>query len=182
MPSHHLVRLVVADAEGAQRSLHDAVIGVCSGDLDPYGLVVQVVAQPECPATACSIALTTSTPPCSPVVERWLGSPNRRIWLAEDINGTPVGYVMGVRIDRLPNPLVAGAVLVELDQVVVDPGARGQGIATALCGAVLEWAAGLGADRVELSTWAFNESAQSLFAKLGFTPDYLRFSRPANNA
>ncbi|MFZ4812719.1 MAG: GNAT family N-acetyltransferase [Ilumatobacteraceae bacterium] len=118
----------------------------------------------------------------SPVVERWLGSPNRRIWLAEDINGTSVGYVMGVRIDRPPNPLVAGAVLVELDQVVVDPTARGQGIATALCGAVLEWAAALGADRVELSTWAFNESAQSLFAKLGFTPDYLRFSRPVNNA
>lgn len=116
------------------------------------------------------------------VVEGWLRSANRRIWLAEDSNGTPVGYVMGVRFDRPPNALVAGATIVELDQVVVDPAARGQGIATALCSEVLQWASALGADRVELSTWAFNESAQSLFAGLGFTPDYLRLSRPTNDA
>ena len=116
------------------------------------------------------------------VVEGWLRSANRRIWLAEDTNGTPVGYVMGMRFDRPPNALVAGATIVELDQVVVDPAARGQGIATALCSEVLQWASALGADRVELSTWAFNESAQSLFAGLGFTPDYLRLSRPTNDA
>jgi GNAT superfamily N-acetyltransferase len=116
------------------------------------------------------------------VVEGWLRSANRRIWLAEDTNGTPVGYVMGVRFDRPPNALVAGATIVELDQVVVDPAARGQGIATALCSEVLQWASALGADRVELSTWAFNESAQSLFAGLGFTPDYFRLSRPTNDA
>jgi GNAT superfamily N-acetyltransferase len=115
------------------------------------------------------------------VVEGWLRSANRRIWLADDSNGTPIGYVMGVRFDRPPNALVAGATVVELDQVVVDPTARGQGIATALCGAVLQWASALGADRVELSTWAFNDSAQSLFASLGFTPDYLRLSRPTND-
>lgn len=36
----------------------------------------------------------------------------------------------------------------------------------------------VGADRVELSTWAFNESAQSLFLRLGFSTDFLRQSRP----
>ncbi|MGB8857613.1 MAG: GNAT family N-acetyltransferase [Ilumatobacteraceae bacterium] len=118
----------------------------------------------------------------APVVEGWLGSPNRRIWLADDTNDTTVGYVMGVRIDRPPTALVAGATIVELDQVVVDPVSRGRGIATALCGEVFQWAAELGADRIELSTWAFNESAQSLFVSLGFTPDYLRLSRSTHNA
>lgn len=113
----------------------------------------------------------------TPVVAQWLQSAQRRIWLAEDANDAPVGYVVGVRIDRPPNALVAGATIVELDQVVVDPTARGQGVATALCAAVIDWASAIDADRVELSTWAFNVSAQSLFTRLGFAPDFLRMSR-----
>jgi ribosomal protein S18 acetylase RimI-like enzyme len=115
------------------------------------------------------------------VVEHWLQSEHRRIWLAEAADSKPVGYVIGVRIDRPPNALVTGATIVELDQVVVDPNARGRGIATALCVEVLQWATTSGADRVELSTWAFNESAQSLFAGLGFTPDFLRLSRSSKD-
>lgn len=115
-----------------------------------------------------------------PMVEQWLGAASRRVWLAEDSNGRPVGYVMGVRIDRPANALVAGALIVELDQVVVDPAARGQGIGSALCEAVFRWASELGADRIELSTWSFNESAQSLFASLGFSRDFVRLSRTAS--
>lgn len=118
----------------------------------------------------------------TPVVEQWLRSEHRRIWLAEDSSGSPVGYVMGVRFERPANALVPSATVVELDQVVVDPVARGRGIATSLCEAVLQWAEEVGADRVELSTWAFNDSARSLFARLGFTTDFLRQSRSAGES
>jgi len=117
----------------------------------------------------------------TPVVEEWLRSEHRRLWLAEGESGVPVGYVIGVRFERAASGLVAGASVVELDQVVVDPSARGRGCARALCEAVLHWAEEVGADRVELSTWAFNESAQSLFAHLGFVTDFLRLSRPTGS-
>lgn len=112
------------------------------------------------------------------VVERWLQSAERQIWLAEGDDLAPVGYVIAVRIDRAANALVNAATIVELDQVVVDPAARGRGIGTALCSEVLRWASTLAADRIELSTWSFNTAAQSLFSKLGFTPDFVRESRP----
>jgi GNAT superfamily N-acetyltransferase len=115
------------------------------------------------------------------VVKEWLRAPERHIWLAEDEHSTPLGYAMGVRIDRPPNALVAAATVVELDQVVVVPEARGQGVATELCSRVLGWARDLAADRVEVSTWAFNTEAQSFFAHLGFTTDSLRLSRPVGS-
>ncbi|MGI9598111.1 MAG: GNAT family N-acetyltransferase [Acidimicrobiales bacterium] len=69
-------------------------------------------------------------------------------------------------------------VFVELDQVVVVPTARREGVGRSLCTAVLDWAQAMGVDRVELSTWAFNEAAYRVFEGLGFAPTVRRMSRP----
>ena len=40
-----------------------------------------------------------------PVVEGWLRSANRRLWLAEDETGVPVGYIMGVAVRSAVEPV-----------------------------------------------------------------------------
>jgi hypothetical protein len=62
---HRFVRLTVETTEGAPWSLSAVVAEVYRTGLDPGGWVVQVAIDAECPTTGCSIAKTTSTPPCS---------------------------------------------------------------------------------------------------------------------
>lgn len=110
-----------------------------------------------------------------PIVEAWLESPEVRVVVADDGQAL-AGYAIGTRQVRADSPLKHGAVFVELDQVVVAPSARENGIGRALCDAVVAWAAEQGASRVELGTWAFNDRAHRLFQDLGFTPTVIRMS------
>ncbi|MDD7968942.1 GNAT family N-acetyltransferase [Actinomycetospora lemnae] len=52
----------------------------------------------------------------------------------------------------------------------VDPARRGQGVADALVGAVVAWAAGQGAHRLALWVVDGNERARRCYARLGFVP------------
>ena len=116
-----------------------------------------------------------------PVVRAWLASGTTAVFIAHDSSGELVGYSVGVRHERPDNALVHGATFVELDQVVVVPGARRQGVGRSLCIAVLDWAQGADVDRVELSTWAFNDTAYQVFEGLGFSPTVRRMSRPTGS-
>ena len=111
-----------------------------------------------------------------PTVDGWLASASVRIFLAETVGGEPVGYAIGRRHERPDDALRHGASIVELDQVVVDPAARRRGVGRDLCRAVVDWAAAEGAARVELGTWAFNDTAQRVFEGLGFRPTIHRMS------
>lgn len=113
-----------------------------------------------------------------PVVKAWLSSPSTALFVGHESDCELLGYSVGVRHERPDNSLVRGASFVELDQVVVVPTARRRGIGQALCSAVIDWADSKGADRVELSTWAFNDAVYGVFESLGFTPTFRRMSRP----
>ncbi len=114
-----------------------------------------------------------------PVVRAWLSSETTAVFVAQDDRGELLGYSVGVRHERPDNALVYGATFVELDQVVVVPGARRMGVGRSLCTAVLDWAEAADVDRVELSTWAFNDTAFRVFEGLGFAPTVRRMSRPS---
>lgn len=113
-----------------------------------------------------------------PVVRAWLSSESTVVFVAQGADGDLLGYSVGVRHERPDNALIHGATFVELDQVVVVPSARREGVGRSLCTAVLDWAKATGVDRVELSTWAFNDTAQRAFEGLGFTSTVRRMSLP----
>jgi len=112
-----------------------------------------------------------------PVVEGWLSNQQFAVFVAEDDLGRLVAYATGVRFERPDNPLTCGASVVELDQLAVLESARRQGIGRALSERVIGWAAEVGASRVELSTWEFNDDARRLFTSLGFAATSLRMAR-----
>jgi len=112
-----------------------------------------------------------------PVAKSWFESPAIRLWVAEREGGSLVGYVKAIRHVRPDHPLTPAATFVELDQIVVDPVARREGVGSLLAERVFAWADEVGADRVELSTWAFNRDAQAMFTRLGFSTDFSRLSR-----
>lgn len=117
-----------------------------------------------------------------PIVDQWLRSEVTSVLVAVDDSGDLLGYVVGVKHRRPDHPLSYAARVVELDQLVVTPSARGHGVGSALTEAVLQWAAQLGADSVELTTWTFNDTARQLFTGAGFAPTSMRMSQPVHRA
>lgn len=113
-----------------------------------------------------------------PVVRAWLTADSTAVFVTQDSHGDLLGYSVGVQHERPDNALKYGASFVELDQVVVVPSARREGVGRSLCTAVLDWAKARGVDRVELSTWDFNHTAQRTFESLGFAPTARRMSLP----
>ena len=66
-----------------------------------------------------------------------------------------------------------------IHDVVVDPGARRQGVATLLLEAAAAWLEAQGAPRVMLWTAEENPAAQRLFARLGFRRTMIEMTREA---
>lgn len=118
----------------------------------------------------------------APVVRAWLTEENRTWFLAELEGREPVGYALAVRRERPENPLTRSLLLVELEQIAVDPAARRQGIGAALAGEVIDHARRLGVRAVELSVHAFNEEAQAFFSAIGFKNIMLRMSVPLDES
>lgn len=80
--------------------------------------------------------------------------------LALDEHGEPVGHAA---LRTRPGAL-------EIKKVVVDPAARGKGIATAVMTAIEERARRAGAERVILQTGHAQPEAIALYEKLGYSP------------
>ncbi len=116
------------------------------------------------------------------VVRACLTEDNRKWFLAELEPGEPVGYALAVRRERPESPLTRSLVLVELEQIAVDPAARRQGIGAALAREVIDHARRLGVNAVELTVHAFNEEAQAFFTTIGFKNVMLRMSVQLDDA
>ena len=61
--------------------------------------------------------------------------------------------------------------------VLVDPEARRQGVASILMNAAFDWLKSHGMPRVVLGTASANVAAQRLFAQLGFRPTMIEMTR-----
>lgn len=66
--------------------------------------------------------------------------------------------------------MVTGTLIAYVDDMFVHPSYRGQKIATTLFHKMERRAKKLGATRIDLMVWEFNESAQKLYRSLGMIP------------
>lgn len=65
---------------------------------------------------------------------------------------------------------MTGTLIAYVDDMFVHPSYRGQKIATTLFHEMERRAKELGAGRIDLMVWEFNESAQKLYRSLGMIP------------
>ncbi|MEM6783571.1 MAG: GNAT family N-acetyltransferase [Bacteroidota bacterium] len=84
--------------------------------------------------------------------------------VAED-EGRIVGLVTARAVQ--PRPLYTPQPYAFVDEVVVDPGWRGRGVATRLIGTVQAWAQSHGLARVEARVVAANEHARAFWRRVG---------------
>lgn len=117
---------------------------------------------------------TLFKPPDPEAFERtlheWLARDDLLGFIAEDDDEAPIGYVLVVRRSRADTALTKGADIVELDQIAVLPARQHRGVGRALAAEVFNLARQVGAARVELGVWEFNQEAHEFFTSLGFTP------------
>lgn len=96
-----------------------------------------------------------------------LRSDSFRVFVAET-DGELHGYALA-RLHHVPETaLTYGGLVVELDQIVVDPTHRGRGLGSELINQVKALASELGAKRVQLTVWEFNTHARAVFERAGF--------------
>lgn len=69
----------------------------------------------------------------------------------------------------------------EIYEVAVDASRRRRGVVRALIERAVAHARELGIEAVELSTWAFNETAHAAFASIGFEPVFVRYELKARS-
>ena len=104
----------------------------------------------------------TSPPPTYDDLKEMVDAPGTRLLLAVDEGGHVAGSLTVV-IFRIPTGVRAW-----VEDVVVDEGARRQGVATALLKDALRLATEAGARTVDLTSRPSREAANLLYAKLGF--------------
>jgi ribosomal protein S18 acetylase RimI-like enzyme len=95
---------------------------------------------------------------------RMIESPQYAIFVAEASQGQVVGLLSMSQRWTLWH--TGPCALIE--ELVVDEGARRQGIGRALIQAALDWARAQGCSEVELSTEPDNRQAQAFYRRLGF--------------
>ncbi len=105
-----------------------------------------------------------------------LRQPGHRVFLAA-IRERAVGYVWCEVQDIAASALTHRLRRLFVHHVAVAEGARRRGVAGAMLDAVDDLARERGIDRVDLSTWDFNEPARRLFAKRGYVPFSTNYSR-----
>jgi len=98
--------------------------------------------------------------------------------VAEDETGLPLGYVLVRVSDRPESPFTWGAKVIEVDQIGVAAEQRRHGVGAVLLHAVRLLAEQSGTDRLHLTVWGFNESAQAFFVSQGFKQSMLRMTDP----
>ncbi len=68
-----------------------------------------------------------------------------------------------------------GERLVHVEDLALDSGAEGKGLARGLMEAAEDWARGRGCRRVTLNVWAQNERAVGLYRRLGYQPETVHY-------
>ncbi|HEX4825867.1 MAG TPA: GNAT family N-acetyltransferase [Candidatus Polarisedimenticolaceae bacterium] len=120
--------------------------------------------------------------PIAPGYERFMASLLGRkdaVVLVAIQDGSVVGYLIATLEDRDWSDLRDACG--KIHDVYVAEGARGKGIASALCREALERMAAMGAPRVVLMTAWQNEGARKLFGALGFRPTMVEMTRESES-
>ncbi|MEK8051818.1 GNAT family N-acetyltransferase [Ideonella sp. DXS22W] len=123
-----------------------------------------------------------------PIVGAWRGTPPEGVRAhVERLRTTPVPYRAWIGCDATGELLAGGQTatedgLVGLYDIFTAPAARGQGLATALCGALLAAAREGGAEAAYLQVDADNLAARRIYQRLGFADAYAYHYRTDTHA
>src|SRR5688572_5132703 len=110
------------------------------------------------------------------VLESFIGSPDKAAFVA---GKTAVVGVILAYVRTLPAvPVLRPARIAEIESLFVHPEHRRQGFGAALVNAAIDWSRNLGASRVELGFYEFNEAAHGFWQSLGFEPLSRRVYKP----
>ena len=97
---------------------------------------------------------------------------DRPIFVAVE-NGLVLGYCFCVLTDYRGSGVQTDRVEVFIDDLCVDEGCRGQGVATALYRYVTGWAKERGCAFISLNVWCGNDGAMAFYEKMGLTPRHI---------
>jgi GNAT superfamily N-acetyltransferase len=109
-------------------------------------------------------------------VEALITGPQSAILVATDGADT-VGLMTLLEKQVTANAIAAERRYVEIDNMVVMPSARRQGVGSAFLQAASDWARARGISSLELSVYEFNEGAHALYRDAGFAPVLTRMRR-----
>lgn len=98
-----------------------------------------------------------------------LADPDRPILVA-DIEGKVAGYAFCIFQSVQGDPVLRDRKVLYIDDLCVDEGCRGKGIATALYQEVCRFAKESGCQAVTLNVWNGNDSAMKFYEKCGMKP------------
>ena len=89
------------------------------------------------------------------------------VFVADD-DGCVVGYALAALHRRPATPFTRALTILEMDHIAVGVDARRSGVGSLLINRVADLAAELGAGRVMLTVWDFNDAALATFRSRGF--------------
>ena len=95
-----------------------------------------------------------------------LSDPTRVVWIAEDDDGTPIGYAMVRRGGEGPG--VGGARPAEVQRLYTDRAWHGRGVGATLMLACVDQARAWASDVIWLAVWEKNQRAIAFYEKTGF--------------
>ncbi|MBQ7231555.1 MAG: GNAT family N-acetyltransferase [Oscillospiraceae bacterium] len=102
-------------------------------------------------------------------LEAILADPTRPIFVAVE-GGFVAGYCFCVHKLSQGDSVLMDSRELYIDDLCVDEGCRGQGVAKALYAHTLEYAKKSGCDAITLNVWNGNDTALRFYEKAGFTP------------
>jgi GNAT superfamily N-acetyltransferase len=105
-------------------------------------------------------------------MERLAAQPPHRMVVAE--RGGRVVAFAGMTVEWTPT---SDDPIARLTALVVDQGERGRGTGAALVAAAEEWARGLGAKSIRLTTAAHREGAHRFYERIGYALTGLRYAK-----
>ena len=102
-------------------------------------------------------------------LEALLKDPARPIFVAVD-GGFVAGYCFCIHKNTRDDSVLMDSRELYIDDLCVDEGCRGQGVAKALYAHTLEYARKCGCTAITLNVWCGNDGAQKFYEKMGMTP------------
>ena len=108
----------------------------------------------------------------APALQNLLQDSNRPIFVAVEGDAL-LGYCFCVIKDYRGSGVQTDRVEVYIDDLCVEETCRGQGVATALCRHVTDWAKDMECAFISLNVWCGNDSAMAFYEKMGMTPRHI---------
>jgi GNAT superfamily N-acetyltransferase len=103
------------------------------------------------------------------LIQEWLDNPEATYLVAE-VAGEVVGFLNVRKMSSPDLPIFQLRAWAHVENAVVAPAYRGQGLGQALFDAAILWAKAQGLTRMQTQVWTANEAARAFYAERGFAP------------